>query len=67
MACELGLGASINLSLRDGLLSELCTGSELPLEVVLDVVGQRRMSDVRRRFVRGVVQCAHARDARCRS
>ena len=37
-------------------------GHAPPLEVVLDVVGQCRISDVRWRFVRGVVQCAHARD-----
>jgi hypothetical protein len=39
------------------------------LDVVLDVVGQFRMSDEEeeRWFVRGVVQWAHARDESCRS
>ena len=37
-------------------------GHAPPVEVVLDVVGQCRISDVRWRFVRGGVQCAHAQD-----
>jgi hypothetical protein len=39
----------------------------LDVEVVLDFVGQCRMSDGRWWFVSGVVQCAHARDASCKS
>ena len=37
------------------------------LDVVLDVVGQCTISDVRSWFMRGVVQCANVRDASCRS